>query len=282
MVVLDTEWQPLDEGRTILEALTAEVQEAAVQTAMIASWANHIARNKVDEATVAIPKNWPVTPPLYMPMARWQACTGLPKAKLETIDSFFRKLALPKKAIRDAETDATAMGLDRALTLHSMLVSELWRASAKDAQSAIRALLPSMKAELHRRYTQSAVILIEVLTAAAGHKSPCMDPAGQIVRPDLPQRRGAGRKYLGEDVILEVGDPTSGSTVLYSAHAQNISTGGMGVIRVPQIAAETPVTVFMPAGRSIAGKVAWYTDNSAGIHWVKELKRSDPLIASSS
>lgn len=121
------------------------------------------------------------------------------------------------------------------------------------------------------------------MQSAASGETPCINEAGELKRPELPQRRSSSRKYLGEDVILKVSasGPMTGSdeTVLYTAHAVNISIGGLGIIRVPHMPIGAHVEVFMPSGRSLGGMIAWHNEDAAGIRWKHELPRSDPLVA---
>jgi hypothetical protein len=62
------------------------------------------------------------------------------------------------------------------------------------------------------------------------------------------------------------------------AFVRDVSAGGLGLERVPQLVPDSIVFVELPSGRRFAGTVAWCDNAAAGIRLSKPLLPNDPLL----
>jgi hypothetical protein len=68
------------------------------------------------------------------------------------------------------------------------------------------------------------------------------------------------------------------SNTEHRAFATDISSGGIGLSRMPSLAIGTRVTVMLAIGRSFQGTVAWSRNGKIGIALDERLSPTDPLI----
>ncbi|MEM1372203.1 MAG: hypothetical protein AAGG72_08275 [Pseudomonadota bacterium] len=288
LLSVDAEGRPVDEAVTILEALAAELHEAATRTIIQASCWNYLAQDngsaipsaRVSQLTQSCLDQLPTAPSLYLPLARWRDATGLTTDELNAIDQFFSMLAPANAMCRQAETDIATLRHERAIALHALRLSRRWSACANHARDALAAMRPAISAQLNGRYVVSSDILTDMTRYCGKGEWPCINRAGGLHRPELPQRRSAHRIRLGEMINLTVASPFSGDLETHAVFATNVSAGGLGIQRTPHLSPDAAVTVELIDGRRLEGFVAWAHEGAAGIRWTHQLSHSDPLIAS--
>ncbi|MEL7047831.1 MAG: PilZ domain-containing protein, partial [Pseudomonadota bacterium] len=223
----------------------------------------------------------PSTPALFLPLSRWQSSTGLNAQTLQTIDIYFRQLVGPVRAFHQYRQDAAQLGPDRAQTLHGLQLADLWQSAAKNCEQSLKALNSPTVLAFDPRITLTFSIMAMTLQKTIAGQTPCTLNNGQTQRPSLPQRRQERRQPLGEDVVLCIHDNETGEPVFFTAHAKNVSTGGLGLTRAPQLPHDTKLDVMFPTGRSMTAYVMWSTAETAGLKWVEPLAHSDLLLSGS-
>ena len=63
------------------------------------------------------------------------------------------------------------------------------------------------------------------------------------------------------------------------AFVRDVSPGGFGLERVPQLLPKTLVLIELPSGRRFTGVVAWCDGRQAGVRFSRTLLPNDPLLS---
>jgi hypothetical protein len=90
---------------------------------------------------------------------------------------------------------------------------------------------------------------------------------------DLPQRRHAARHSICQPCTITYHRTTA------QAFVRDVSPGGFGLERVPQLDPKTLVLVELPSGRRFTGVVVWCNGTSAGVRFSRALLPNDPLLS---
>jgi len=81
------------------------------------------------------------------------------------------------------------------------------------------------------------------------------------------------RRYILENCLVKTDRQT------FSAYARDVSTGGLGLERVPKLPPGKRLTIKLPTGRLFTGRVRWYKNACAGIEFDTPLNLQDPLLS---
>lgn len=127
-------------------------------------------------------------------------------------------------------------------------------------------------AALPEIYKQNSNVLKGLLAGARTGWRPCVDAAGRIVLPPLPQQRRWPRKAVLQSCILH----HKGAQI--PAYVRDVSAGGLGLDRVPRLPRGDALRVVLECGRTFTGSVAWSSGVSAGLKFVAPLMPTDPLL----
>jgi len=275
MTELESE-QPFDgdekSSGSIFEAIIYEMHSAALLTVAIASAVNAL-RQPTTEPRAAMLKPYLPQEPAIVTAFRNQMIESEPdESTAAIISGFFYDLAPARVAIERYFLDADQIGDERASTIHLFALTNSWRKACRDALSALQQLHRDVVCKLSARYARNSDVLMKLLTEAANGRTPCLDPEGQIHLPELPQRRRSARRTLCQPCIVKHNRKTS------EAFVRDVSAGGLGLERVPQLVPDSIVFVELPSGRRFAGTVAWCDNAAAGIRLSKPLLPNDPLL----
>jgi hypothetical protein len=261
-----------DSSMPILEAFVCETHSAALLTAAIASVINAFKRSDLDKSEAALKPYVPHEPALIAVLRNGMLETDLDEDTLAIISDFFDDLAPARIAIDQYFADANHIGSARAAVLHQLPLSNTWRRACEDALVAVRQLHGYL-GQLPSQYTSNSEVLIELLQEAATGSSPCLDVNGQISIPDLPQRRRTARRTLCQPCKITYNRTTS------QAFVRDVSPGGFGLERAPQLPPKSLVLIELPSGRRFTGVVVWSNGSSAGVRFSRTLLPNDPLLS---
>jgi hypothetical protein len=261
-----------DSSMPILEAFVCETHSAALLAATIASAVNAFKRQGVDKSEGALSPYVPREPALISVLRNGMLETDLDEDTLAIISDFFEDLGPARIALDQYFADANHIGAERASALHLLPLSSTWRRACDDALVAARQLHGYL-GHLPSQYTSNSEVLIELLQEAASGGSPCLDDEGQISIPDLPQRRRTARHTICQPCTITYNRTTA------QAFVRDVSPGGFGLERVPQLAPKSLVLIELPSGRRFTGVVAWCNGSSAGVRFARTLLPNDPLLA---
>ena len=187
------------------------------------------------------------------------------------LDTAFRR---GREGLLAFEIDGNAIGLDRAVALHKAKLATIWRQAARIAHALISSLEDEATRIFSDEFSASAEQLITILSSVIDGNPECCQSNGKIVLPQPDERRQTSRHALLQSVRVRVGI----STVDYRAFATDISSGGLGLSRMPPLATGTRVTIELSIGRIFNGTVAWSRGDKAGIAFDQPLSPTDPLI----
>ncbi len=255
----------------MLEALVCEVHSAALLTATIASAINAFRRAGAVRSEADLKPYVPGEPAIISVLRNGMLETDLNEDTVRLVIQFFDDLGPARIALDRYFADANHIGEDRAATLHLLTVSTTWRRACQDALLAVRQLHTDLS-RLPAQYTSNSKLLNNLLQDVIMGGSPCLDTNGQIALPDLPQRRQSARRTVCQPCMLTYNRATS------QAFVRDVSPGGFGLERVPQLVPKTAVQIELPSGRRFSGVVAWCSGSSAGVRFARPLLPNDPLL----
>lgn len=255
----------------MLEALVCEVHSAALLTATIASAINAFKRPESTRSDTELKPYVPGEPAIVSVLRNGMLETDLDEDTVRLVTQFFDDLAPARIALDRYFADANHIGADRAAALHLLGLSNAWRRACQDALLAVRQLHSDLQ-QLPAQYTSNSKLLNNLLQDVIMGGTPCLDAAGRIAIPELPQRRQSARRTVCQPCQLTYNRVTA------QAFVRDVSPGGFGLERVPQLVPKTVVQVELPSGRRFTGVVAWCSGSSAGVRFTRQLLPNDPLL----
>lgn len=260
-----------DSSMPMLEALVCEVHSAALLTATIASAINDFKRQGGSRSDAALRPYVPGEPAIISVLRNGMLETDLNPDTVRLITQFFDELGPARITIDRYFADANHIGEDRAAALHLLSLATAWRRACQAALLAVRQMHADLN-QLPAQYTSNSKLLNNLLQDAIMGGTPCIDAEGQIALPDLPQRRQSARRTVCQPCQLTYNRVTA------QAFVRDVSPGGFGLERVPQLVPKTVVQIELPSGRRFTGVVAWCSGSSAGIRFTRPLLPNDPLL----
>ena len=260
-----------DSSMPMLEALVCEVHSAALLTAAIASAINAFRRAGTVRSEADLKPYVPGEPAIISVLRNGMLEMDLNDDTVRLVIQFFDDLGPARIALDRYFADANHIGEDRAAALHLLTVSATWRRACQDALLAVRQLHSDLS-RLPAQYSSNSKLLNNLLQDVIMGGSPCLDTSGQIALPDLPQRRQSARRTVCQPCMLTHNRVTS------QAFVRDVSPGGFGLERVPQLVPKTAVEIELPSGRRFSGVVAWCSGSSAGVRFTRALLPNDPLL----
>ena len=268
----EQESENVENAMPVLDALVCETHSAALLTATIASAINAFRRPGTVRAEADLKPYVPREPALISVLRNGMLETDLDEDTLAVISDFFDDLAPARIAIDQYFADANHIGVDRAAALHLLNLSNIWRRACEDALVAVRQLHGHL-GSLPSQYTSNSRVLIDLLQDVVVGGTPCIDDAGHVSLPELPQRRRSARRTICQPCIITHNRKTS------EAFVRDVSPGGFGLERVPPLTPKSLILIELPSGRRFTGVVAWCDGTKAGIRFARTLLPNDPLLS---
>ncbi len=260
-----------DSSMPMLEALVCEVHSAALLTATIAGAINSFKATRGERSEAGLRPYIPGEPAIVSVLRNGMLETDLDENTVRLVIQMFDDLAPARIALDRYFADANHIGNDRAAALHLLSLSNAWRRACQDALLAVRQLHADLN-QMPAQYSSNSKLLNNLLQDAIMGGTPCLDTDGQIALPDLPQRRQSARRTVCQPCTLTYNRITA------QAFVRDVSPGGFGLERVPQLVPKTQVEIELPSGRRFTGSVAWCSGSSAGVRFTRALLPNDPLL----
>ena len=261
------------EGVDLFETIVVEVHAAALQVAAVAS-----AVNALNPKGASIPRSLlrliPRVPRIAADTKRCQQELDMPQEVAAIVDAFWKELDRARKLTEFFLADAERSGASQAFGRHRTDLEKTWRALAQYALRAVEALEPQTRWRLAGLYGENSLLLAKLLKAVVRGGQPCLDQRGEIVLPDLPQRRRARRFALMQSCTVFSRGAASG------AFATDISATGIGLIDAPSLALRCPIEIKLKNGRRLSGTVVWVKAGKVGVQFDANLPSGDPLLGS--
>jgi hypothetical protein len=256
----------------LLEAIVCETHAAALQVAAIASGLNAL-QGKAPLKNPAELKNFlPSSSAVVGELLRSHEEAGVGDTALLRMKEFFRDLSAARAGIARLFADFDRLGVQQAVSHGNATTFTAWSSLCQRAVGAVSALDADLRDRLPPYYGENSAMLLRILKSASEGQCPCIDKSGNVVLPDMPQRRKAARRSLLQQCVLRHRGKTA--TVI----TKDISTTGLGLERTPELKKNDLVQVELTGGRRLIGAIVWASGTSAGVKLGKPLPPNDPLL----
>ncbi|MGL4395088.1 MAG: PilZ domain-containing protein [Hyphomicrobium sp.] len=254
-------------------ALLTDMQTAAMLTAVVTSIVNMICRPIPVRAGDEIMAFVPTDPYLLTNTRRFARELGVSLTTLDGLATYLSDVETARRQLGRYVADCELIGLDRAAALHQLMLQATWRTAARSAAEALNVLTVDSTIAVPELHALSFSVLMRLLAAAAAGESPCVDATGRAFLPVLPQRRRAGRQFVG------IGGTLTTRGVTLRVHVRDISCGGAGLEGVTSdVTPNVSAILELATGRRLSASVAWVKNDRAGLRFTRDLAPNDPLI----
>ena len=256
----------------LIRVLVQEVHTAATLTAGAASAVNFTHRHR-DAGPLGAARD--LISDFSAQVSHWPRRIleeQLSQEPVHEINEFFNAFGDGRTSLLEFEVDAAEIGGDRAAPLHISRLASTWRQAAGRARAAVASLRSETPHILPGEFEASSETLLQVLERVIHGAPECCLADGSIVLPHLSERRRAPRRSLLQTALVGT---ASGE---FKAFARDISSGGIGLSRMPALKPGLPIAVQLACGRSFNGHVAWSHDGDVGVMFERPLSLIDPLI----
>ncbi len=254
------------DGVTLLEAIVCETQTEAMHASVVASGLNALRFKRPVRAPQSLKDFLPRDSAVVGELLRAHEEAGLSGDTTAQLREVLAALATSRAGAERFLAEGGREGEQL-----SALAGQ-WTRLSEQLAGALKRLQPEISGRLPDYYASNSAALVKILTSAAGGASPCIDTAGDVVLPELTQRRRASRRSLLQQVMLRHRGKTT------PVIAKDISATGLGLDRVPEVKLEELVQIEMTGGRRLMGMVVWIKGDTAGIRLGKPLPPNDPLL----
>lgn len=266
----DTPASALD-GIGLLEAIVCETQTEALYCVVVASGINALRLKNRVRNPQSLKNFLPRESAVMGELLRSHEEAGLSAGVMLRLRETFGALAAARGGAARFFADAGQNGAHAAAVDPTSFAAQ-WSRLCEQIIETLRALDTETIGRVPDYYLENSSTLVKMLVSVVGGGQPCIDEAGDVVLPDLPQRRRAARRSLLQQVTLR--HRGKNSPVI----AKDISATGLGLDRVPELKLDELVQVELTGGRRLMGMVVWIRGTSAGIRLGKPLPPNDPLL----
>lgn len=260
------------DGTGLLEAIVCETQTAALHVAAIASGLNALRAKAPLRAPVDLKNFLPSSSAVIGELLRSHEEAGLGAGTLLHLNEFFSELSAARPGIERLLADFERLGVEHAAGHGNASTFAGWSRLCQRAHEAVSALDADLRHRLPAYYAENTAMLLRLLKGAGDGQQPCIDKAGNVVLPDMPQRRRTTRRSLLQQGILRYRGKTA------AIMAKDISTTGVGLEHTPELKPEELVQIELTGGRRLFGVIVWASGTSAGVKLGKVLPPNDPLL----
>lgn len=257
------------------EELVGELHLAALQTAVVTSGINVLARGGHLASAAELRDMMPRTPARTALPRRVREEIGIKFSSLAPARDFFSASKIAQRDLGAFCDDADKFGAEEAAFLDVAHLHVEWHNLSTGALAAVVALEADVRRCLPERYTRNTPLLKKLLLDVMRGGHPCVDDDGVVKLPDLPQRRAAMRPNVHLPCVIE----HQGQT--WRAIVKDISTGGVGLSGVPGLTPQAVILVDFENGHCVAGLVVWSKGHRAGVKFDTPLKTTHPLLEAS-
>jgi hypothetical protein len=152
-------------------------------------------------------------------------------------------------------------------------ITAVWRKLAEDCYRAVHELEPEARWRLNGLYTGNTLVLGRFLRDAMSGKRSCVNRAGEVALPLLPQRRRTRRFVLMQPCKVVHNESTS------IALAREISRNGIGLDCDRDFKLRDALSLEFRNGRKLRGTVVWYKAGKVAVQFDDSLTDDDPLMS---
>ncbi len=260
------------EGNALFEALVCEFHWTALQVGAITSCMNaSAAQNRawmLRSCSNLIPVESPV---VKAALHAWQEI-GIPQDLASSLRTIYLNLSDAKRMAMPVLRDAGAFTAPTISLSKLQQIAAVWRKLAEECEAAVQALEPEARWRLSGLYTENSFILGKLLREATSGLYACVNSAGEVAIPVLPQRRKTQRYVLLQPCMVR---GQNGGAV---AVARDISKNGMGLSCEQDFQLKERVAIELRDGRKMRGIVVWTRNKQINVQFDEQLATGDPLF----
>jgi hypothetical protein len=254
------------DGVALLEAIMCETQTEALHTVVVASGINALRLKRRIKNPQSLKNFLPRDSSVVGELLRSHEEAGLSARAMLQLRDAFAALAAARAGAARFFADGGQEGE------HTAAMATQWSRLCDQVAEGLKDLEAETAGRLPDYYSDNSATLVKMLTSVAGGAQPCIDASGDVVLPDLPQRRRAARRSLLQQATLR--HRGKNTPVI----AKDISATGLGLDRIPELKLDELVQIEMTGGRRLMGMVVWIRGVTAGIRLGKPLPPNDPLL----
>lgn len=259
------------QGVLLLEEIACGSHYAALNTAIVASAFNAFANRRRFVRPRSLRNHLPRPPSARAAWGRLMQEMRQPETVAGVVPAFFAHLSVIEKQVELFLNEIDAHGLQGAAQMHAARATQAARQMSDLASTAIAAIDKVANGILPLSYTRNMIMLRSFLADVHTGGSPLVDREGNIVVPELPQRRVPVRKPVFVRCVVEHRGKAANAVVT------NISVTGVILENAPSLAPKSVVVVEI-GERCFAGTVVWESGTSAAIKFDQPLKDDDQLL----
>lgn len=260
-------------GNRLYEHLISEAHAAAVSIAVVTTAANALNDWRTVVRPADIARFAPDSVALRALLPVLITHDALDEDLIRDLALFLDEMEFAGLGLEAFLDDCEEISAPRAATVHARLVQVSWRTLSQEAKTLIIALERAAVAPLPELHGQNARIISALLSGAANGLKPCLDDAGRLYVPPLPQRRRAPRRAVLQNCLVH------GPHFTQTGFVRDASAGGLGLGRISGLKRGDRIRVDFASGRQFHGAVAWVTGSAAGMRFDVALAPTDSLIA---
>lgn len=153
-------------------------------------------------------------------------------------------------------------------------LADAWQRACGAAFAAVQALRQALIETTGGRIQPRIGRTAENLKAAQRGEFPCVLGDGSIVVPGWAERPRPRVRRQPLDIACVI--QAESRTVMGQIY--DLSTGGLGFTGAGELKRGSPITVELPNGRWLTGKVSWCSGDRAGMKFDSPLAYDDPLL----
>lgn len=260
-------------GDRLFEHLISETHAIAVGVAVVATAANALNDWQRAIRPSDIARFAPDDAPLRMLLQVLIEHDAIDEALTPGLLAFLDDIAFASAGLNAFLDDCEALSAPRAAILHAHRLQTCWRALARDTKTVVLDLEHAPGASLPDLHRQNARVVSALLSGAANGFKPCLDEAGRLYVPPLPQKRRAPRRAVLQNCLMH------GPNGLQTGFVRDASAGGLRLGRVSGLKRGDRIRVDFVSGRQFHGTIQWVTGASAGMRFDVPLSPGDALVA---
>jgi PilZ domain len=254
-----------------LALLSAQVETAATFAAVTASVANALADPRAPKVNVhALTTYAPPDVPAFGSDAQLLALTTTIPGLAGSIQDFGARLGLSKRMADAFIRESTTSGHARSIAPE--VLADAWSKTCASALRLVRTLSDTGPGQAASAHDQRFDHLCHLLEDAQGRRHPCVEADGCVVVPGWAERRRQPRVSTNLPAEIQFGPVT------YDISIVDVSQGGLGLDGNQVLLAGDVVSVLIPDGRSLKGRIAWVAGTKAGLELADPLAPDDPLL----
>lgn len=249
----------------LMSALLGEVESLSVLVITSASLANALAEPIGDRIPhSAFITYMPGDPILYTTAAAELIRANIAPEIMATQQMLHARLTLAKRL-------STAYAADPGQVQRDAF-ADAWQRTCGAAIAAAQALRQALVETTAGRIQPRAGRISDQLKAAQRGEHPSVLSDGSIIIPGWSERRRMKRQVLELDCLIQIDGRTANGRIY------DLSTGGLGFSGLTDLKRGEPVTIELPNGRWLTGKVSWCSGDRAGMKFDVSLAHDDPLL----